>query len=265
MQNNEFLEQLNIYRSEIDEIDSEILRLLAKRFAVVQQVGELKAEHGLQGSYIRPAREALMLRKLLDDAVSHKVPQSLVAGLWRLIIGASTAHESPLNVVHLHDDMQGALRATQYFSDAVPQFAAHVDNFWNSAHVNEHSIFIVPNDVQHHLWRDKPDHLKIFACLPFFATTKNLPLLTSEGWGEGFPSPSGRGVRGEGFGNPTHLAVANIIPEPTGNDISLFYDGIKLIEIENFINQFQNAAYYGSYAKPYIISPCLHDESDAKQ
>ena len=222
MQNNEFLEQLNIYRSEIDEVDSEILRLLAKRFAVVQQVGELKAEHGLQGSYIRPAREALMLRKLLDDAVSHKVPQSLVAGLWRLIIGASTAHESPLNVVHLHDDMQGALRATQYFSDAVPQFAAQTDNFWNGAHVNEHSIFVLPNDLQHLLWRNKPEHLKIFACLPFV-----------------------------GRKAPTHLAVANIIPEPTGDDISLFYDGIKLIEVAGFVQEFQANKYCGAYAKYY--------------
>jgi chorismate mutase len=220
MQNNEFLEQLNIYRGEIDEIDSEILRLLAKRFAVVQQVGELKSKHGLQGSYIRPAREAIMLRKLLDDALRLGVPQSLVAGLWRLIIGSSTAHESPLNVVHLHDDMQGAFVAAQYFSDCVPQFGANAGDFWNGAHVNAHSIFVLPNDLHHHLWRDMPEHLKVFACLPFV-----------------------------GQKPATHLAVANIIPEPTGDDISLFYDGKKMIEVAGFVQELSAANYYGTYAK----------------
>ncbi len=246
MQNIEFLEQLEQYRAEIDAIDADILHNLAKRFEVVAQVGALKAKHDLRGSYIRPAREALMLRKLLDDAKQIGVPQSLVAGLWRLIIGASTGHESPLNVVHLSDDVHGAFAAAQYFSDMVPQYATNMANFWNCESANQHSIFILPYQLDNPLWQLMPAYLKIFACLPFVG---------------GDNIKSGAGAKPTYLANakPTYLAIANIHPEPTGDDISLFHDGDKLIEVNGFMQQYQdNIAkdyiFVGAYANMFIIN-----------
>ncbi len=264
MQNTEFLEKLEIYRAQIDAVDIEIMQLLAKRFGLVGQVGALKAEHGLQGSYIRPAREAIMLRKLLNDARTAGVPQSMVAGIWRLIIGASTAHESPLNVVHLSDDVQAGLRAAQYFSDEVPQFAAHMYDFWTNIHVNEHSIFVVPYNLLNELWRDMPNHLRVFAQLPFFnqALTFNVegcsPLAEFNHKVVEQLEKLGRTPEVEPWGgkinnSPTYLAIANIIPELTGDDVSLFHDGVKLVEVAGFTQQLKGAVYLGTYAKPYII------------
>lgn len=59
------MEQLQIYRQEIDKIDLEIINLLAKRFDVVKQVWEFKKIHNLPP--LQPSRwlEVLNSRKNL--------------------------------------------------------------------------------------------------------------------------------------------------------------------------------------------------------
>src|SRR6478735_3903965 len=56
-------------RSSIDNIDAALIHLLAERFKFTQQVGRLKAEHGLPPA--DPAREreqVLRLRALAEDS-----------------------------------------------------------------------------------------------------------------------------------------------------------------------------------------------------
>lgn len=45
-------------RTEIDRIDSALLKLLNDRARCAQRVGEIKAEHGEAGHIYRPEREA---------------------------------------------------------------------------------------------------------------------------------------------------------------------------------------------------------------
>lgn len=56
-------------RSSIDNIDAALIHMLAERFRCTQQVGELKAEHGMPASDPgREVRQIARLRSLAQDA-----------------------------------------------------------------------------------------------------------------------------------------------------------------------------------------------------
>jgi chorismate mutase len=85
-------------REDIDDIDDAMLALLAKRFAAVEKVREIKSASGaINQSPMRPAREAAILRRLLD-AKAENVPGELRIRLWRAIISASTLLQAPLRI-----------------------------------------------------------------------------------------------------------------------------------------------------------------------
>ena len=65
--------QLTRLRQSIDNIDSALVHILAERFKITQEVGRLKAEHGLPPA--DPAREEQQIAKLRELAVeSHLDP-----------------------------------------------------------------------------------------------------------------------------------------------------------------------------------------------
>lgn len=56
-------------RSSIDNIDAALIHMLAERFRCTQQVGELKAAHGMPASDpAREERQTARLRALAEDA-----------------------------------------------------------------------------------------------------------------------------------------------------------------------------------------------------
>lgn len=62
-------EQLDGYRSSIDNIDAALIHLLAERFKITQAVGHYKAEVGLPAADPeREARQIARLRALAEDA-----------------------------------------------------------------------------------------------------------------------------------------------------------------------------------------------------
>lgn len=62
-------EQLERYRSSIDNIDAALVHLLAERFKVTQEVGRYKAETGLPAADPeREARQVARLRALAEEA-----------------------------------------------------------------------------------------------------------------------------------------------------------------------------------------------------
>ena len=61
--------QLAALRASIDNIDTALIHMLAERFRCTQQVGRLKAEHGMPPSdQDREARQIARLRALAEDA-----------------------------------------------------------------------------------------------------------------------------------------------------------------------------------------------------
>ncbi len=96
--------KLTTLRNRIDAIDNQLLDLLRARANVIEEVRGVK---GKQSVYIRPGREASMLRVLVKQPMGH-LPQGLVHRLWREIIGAFTLQEGAMKVaLPLLDGEQG--------------------------------------------------------------------------------------------------------------------------------------------------------------
>ena len=61
--------ELGRLRASIDNMDAALVHLLAERFKVTQQVGELKAAHGLPAADpVREAQQIARLRRLAQEA-----------------------------------------------------------------------------------------------------------------------------------------------------------------------------------------------------
>ncbi|MEL6774192.1 MAG: chorismate mutase, partial [Pseudomonadota bacterium] len=82
-------DQLEAYRSSIDNLDAVLLHTLAERFKVTQAVGKLKAENDLPpADKEREARQIARLRALaatsgLDPAFAEKFLNFIVAEVIR--------------------------------------------------------------------------------------------------------------------------------------------------------------------------------------
>ena len=80
-------------RSSIDNIDAALIHMLAERFRCTQQVGELKAEHGMPASDPdREVRQIARLRALAEDA--HLDPE--FAEKWFNFVVAEVIHHHKL-------------------------------------------------------------------------------------------------------------------------------------------------------------------------
>ncbi|PIE21270.1 MAG: chorismate mutase [Arachnia propionica] len=75
--------ELDRLRQEIDAIDAGLLGLLAQRFQVTAQVGQVKAEADL--SAVDEQRERAQLARLRAKAGEMGLAPEFVAQLWRLV------------------------------------------------------------------------------------------------------------------------------------------------------------------------------------
>jgi len=95
---------LEAIRREIDSIDDEMLQLLERRFAATGRVKATKTHDGsIAASPFRPAREAMMLRRLISRA-GGSVPPDVLVRLWRVILSASTQLQAPVTL-HLEEGL----------------------------------------------------------------------------------------------------------------------------------------------------------------
>jgi chorismate mutase/prephenate dehydratase len=89
---------LDDWRSRINNLDDEILKLLNQRGQVALQIGELKRQQDLP--YFVPEREAQILERLVALNPGPLSAEAIRA-VWREILSASLALEHPLPVVYL--------------------------------------------------------------------------------------------------------------------------------------------------------------------
>jgi chorismate mutase-like protein len=97
-------QQLGALRDEIDSVDSQLHDLLMRRTELAVKVGEVKAKvQPLGGTpadgskFIRPAREALILRRLVARH-DGKLPRAVIVRMWREMISALLQVEGPFVV-----------------------------------------------------------------------------------------------------------------------------------------------------------------------
>jgi chorismate mutase len=113
-----------VLRKEIDSIDEQMHRLLMARGDIIDRLIQVKQTQEV-GSAFRPAREAEMMRRLVQR---HRgiLPLDTVESIWRVIISTFTYVQAPFSV---HADVslgESAMRdsARFHFGFTVP-YAAH--------------------------------------------------------------------------------------------------------------------------------------------
>jgi len=170
---------LDTLRREIDEIDIAVHDLLMRRVALADEIGHVKGEGG---PFIRPGREARILRRLV---ARHQgpLPKTVLISIWREIISAMTALEGPYAV---------AVYASKGGRDGLPALArAH---YGAERPISAHETILgvlravgdghatvgvlpLPEGEEADPWwrnlvRDGPDVPKIIARLPFAAMNR---------------------------------------------------------------------------------------------
>src|SRR5476649_2709783 len=87
---------LDVLRQEIDSIDEQVHRLLMARGDIIDRLIQVKQTQEV-GSAFRPAREADMMRRLVER---HRgiLPLATVESIWRVIISTFTYVQAPFSV-----------------------------------------------------------------------------------------------------------------------------------------------------------------------
>jgi chorismate mutase len=157
-------------RAEIDRIDAQMHALLMERGEIISRLINVKRT-AESGSAFRPAREADMMRRLVER---HRgiLPLDTVESIWRVIIATFTYVQAPFRV---HADVSAgdaAMRdsARFHFGFTVP-FATHTSAASVVAAVaaSQGDLGLVPAANATRAWWDalEGDAPKIIARLPF--------------------------------------------------------------------------------------------------
>jgi chorismate mutase len=82
--------ELTALRESIDNIDAAVVHMLAERFKATQQVGRLKAAHGLPAA--DPDREREQIRRLRDLAVTANLDPVFAEKFLTFVIAEVIRH-----------------------------------------------------------------------------------------------------------------------------------------------------------------------------
>ena len=82
-------------RDSIDNMDAALVHLLAERFKITQQVGVLKAEHGLPPA--DPAREAQQIARLRSLAEEAKLDPEFAEKFLSFVVAEVVRHHEALS------------------------------------------------------------------------------------------------------------------------------------------------------------------------
>ncbi|MEM7172604.1 MAG: chorismate mutase [Pseudomonadota bacterium] len=191
-------------RQNIDQIDGEMHQLIMRRSELVQEIAARKSS---AGNFMRPGREAQVVRRLV--AAHHGAfPKLVLVRIWREIISAFTGMQGPFSAAVFtasgHSDYEKLARAQ--FGSLVPLSLHASEQEVLSAIARGQStlgILPLPQDQMEDPWwrhlgtggRDLDlSEIRILARLPFAA------------------APAGEAVQA--------LVVSRIEPEPSGLDNS---------------------------------------------
>lgn len=86
--------ELRRLRDSIDNMDAALVHLLAERFKITQQVGVLKAEHGLPPA--DPAREAQQIARLRSLAEEARLDPEFAEKFLTFVVAEVVRHHEAL-------------------------------------------------------------------------------------------------------------------------------------------------------------------------
>jgi len=141
------MEKLKQFRTQIDGIDDEILKLVNQRAALAQHIGHLKNSD----TVLRPEREAQVLRRL-QAANSGPLSNEAVAQLYTEIMSQCRALEAPLSVAYLGPEGTFTEAAAhKRFGSAIQGLScATIDEVFRSVEsgITQYSIVPVENSTE---------------------------------------------------------------------------------------------------------------------
>lgn len=168
--------QLLQLRSQIDEIDNQIINLLNKRIDVIEEVSSYKKNIG-EKFFIKSAREADMIKALVSKANS-RIPKSTIVNIWRKIITSANCLEQNLKIA-IHNPnkiIDYGYLVREYYGDFVPLiFHDSVNNIVLEIENDQAQIgiFVLPNNNENkteNWWINLANNqsgIKVFAKIPF--------------------------------------------------------------------------------------------------
>ena len=92
---------LDDLRRDIDKIDDQLLNLIDRRVEIGREIARAKGPNG--GPFLRPGREAAILRRLSDRAKPPLGP-ALIGRIWREILISNLAQQTAVTVAFSGDD-----------------------------------------------------------------------------------------------------------------------------------------------------------------
>ncbi|MBB3232226.1 prephenate dehydratase [Halomonas stenophila] len=136
---------LDELRSRIDQLDSDILRLISERAECARGVAEIKAKDDPQTVFYRPEREAQVLRRIME--LNHgPLDSEEMARLFREIMSACLALEQPIKVAYLGPEgtftQQAALK--HFGESAVSLPMAAIDEVFREVEAGAVNYGVVP-------------------------------------------------------------------------------------------------------------------------
>jgi chorismate mutase len=208
-------ETLDDLRQRIDRLDRELLALVDERASIARDIALVKAREPVSASapvsLLRPDREAILLRKLLDLPRKALSDEALIA-IWRQMIGES---------LRIQGEDRGGLHL----------------NFWSGDKDGDlislaRSRFGVSPSEGH-----LAEPLQVIQCARLSQQIGIIGLELKAGpwWARLLAEPAVRVIAAlpeRHYGRPLALVVAAIKPEPTGDDISFWATDSRLGDLE---------------------------------
>jgi chorismate mutase/prephenate dehydratase len=130
-------------RTQIDQVDRELLSLLNKRARLAQQVGEVKRQEGSVA--FRPEREAQVIDGL-KSGNNGPLKSESVAPIWREIMSACRALETPTRVAYLGPaGTFSELAALGFFGSSIVKVScASIDEVFRTTSAGAADFGVVP-------------------------------------------------------------------------------------------------------------------------
>ena len=139
------VERLSELRARIDQIDSDIARLISARAECALEVAEVKKANGENALYYRPEREAQVLRKAMERNQGPLTDEEM-ARLFREIMSACLALEEPVKVAYLGPEgtftQQAALK--HFGNSALSRPQAAIDEVFREVEAGAVNYGVVP-------------------------------------------------------------------------------------------------------------------------
>lgn len=132
-------------REKIDALDAEVLRLLNERAKCAMEVAKTKIAQGEVGTFYRPDRESLVLRRI-QELNEGPLSNDTVIRFFREIMSACLALEKPLEVAFLGPEgtftQQAAFKHFGHAVKTVP--AATISEIFNAVETRLCQFGVVP-------------------------------------------------------------------------------------------------------------------------